>query len=49
MLRDNIGNVLKIIHETGCDMKTAEEALASSNSWPEAFKYARDKMQETNE
>lgn len=45
MLRDNIGNILKIVHETGCDRKTAEEALAKSNNWKDAFKYAREKTQ----
>lgn len=46
MMRDNIGNILKVIRETGCDIPTAEEALANSNSWPDVFKYAREKMQE---
>lgn len=39
-MRNNIGNILKVVHRTGCDLKTAEEALAKCNNWPDTFKYA---------
>lgn len=45
-MRDNIGNILKVIHTTGCDLKTAEEALTNSNNWSDAFKYAKEKVEE---
>lgn len=42
-MRENQGNIFRVIHETGCDLKTAEEALANTNSWEDAYKYARNK------
>ena len=36
MLRNNQGNVLKVIHATGCTLQQAEEALERSNNWPDA-------------
>lgn len=44
MMRINQGNVLKVIHNTGCTLQQAEEALRSTNSWPDAFKYAKQLM-----
>lgn len=41
MLRNNQGNILKVVHETGCTLQVAEEALTKANSWSEAFKYAK--------
>lgn len=41
MMRENIGNILRVIHETGCSRKVAEEALKNSNNWSDVFKYAR--------
>lgn len=41
MLRNNQGNILKIVHETGCSLQIAEEALAKSNNWSDAIKYAK--------
>lgn len=31
-MRDNQGNVLRVIHATGCSLEIALEALANSNS-----------------
>ena len=45
MIRDNQGNILRVVHETGCNLKIAQEALANSNSWPDTYKYARKRMQ----
>lgn len=44
MIRENQGNLLRVIHETGCNLEIAREALLKCNSWPDVFKYARDKM-----
>lgn len=41
MIRNNQGNILRVIHEVGCDLNTAEEALKHCNSWSDTFKYAR--------
>lgn len=48
MMRNNLGNILRVIHETGCNLQIAEEALANCNSWPDAYKYARERMQINN-
>ena len=48
MMRNNLGNILRVIHETGCSLKIAEEALANCNSWPDTYKYARERMQANN-
>lgn len=48
MITINQGNILKVIHETGCDIKLAEEALKNSNSWPDTYKYVREKIQSVN-
>ena len=48
MMRENQGNILRVIHETGCDLKIAKEALANCNSWPDTYKYARERMQINN-
>ena len=48
MMRDNQGNVLRVIHATGCSLEIALEALAHSNSWPDTYKYARKRMQTNN-
>lgn len=45
-MRINQGNVFKVIHTTGCDWKQAEEALRNTNSWPDAYKYAKQLMGE---
>lgn len=45
MLRDNMGNILKVVHETGCDITTAAKALANTDSWSDAFKFARAEME----
>lgn len=45
MMRENQGNILRVIHETGCDLKIAKEALVNSNSWSDTYKYARKRMQ----
>ena len=45
---DNQGNVLRVIHATGCSLEIALEALANSNSWPDTYKYARKRMQTSN-
>lgn len=42
MIRNNQGNVFKVIRETGCSLKIAEEALAKCNTWPDVYKYARE-------
>lgn len=42
MIQNNQGNILKVIHETGCNLQIAEEALAKCNSWSEVYKYARN-------
>ena len=47
-MRDNQGNVLLVIHATGCSLEIALEALANSNSWPDTYKYARKRMQTNN-
>lgn len=44
MLRNNQGNILKVIHKTGCNLKQAEEALAKNNDWHSAFTYAENLM-----
>lgn len=41
MMTINQGNLLKVIHETGCDYQTAKEALNNSNSWIETYRYAK--------
>ena len=48
MMRDNQGNVLRVIHATGCSLEIALEALANSNSWSDTYKYARKRMQTNN-
>ena len=48
MMRENQGNILKVIHKTGCNLKIAKEALANCNNWPDTYKYAREKMQSLN-
>lgn len=40
-MRNNQGNILRVIREVGCDLSVAEEALKHCNSWPDTFKYAR--------
>lgn len=32
MMRNNLGNILRVIHEISCSLKIAEEALANCNS-----------------
>lgn len=49
MMRENMGNLLRVIHETGCTLEVAREALANNNSWPNTYKYARERMQTNNE
>ena len=44
-MRDNIGNILKVVHETGCDITTAAKALANTDNWQDAFKFARAEME----
>lgn len=46
MMRINQGNILKVIHTTGCTLQQVEEALRNTNSWPDAFKYAKQLMEE---
>lgn len=41
-MRNNQGNILKVIHKTGCSLAKAEEALAKCNSWSDTFKYATE-------
>ena len=41
-MRNNIGNILKVIHSTGCNLQIAEEALEKCNTWPNTIKYARE-------
>lgn len=41
-MRENQGNILKVIHETGCTLKVAKEALANNNNWSDTYKYARE-------
>ena len=45
MMLNNIGNIFRVVHTTGCDLKTAEEALAKCNSWPDTINYAKKLMQ----
>lgn len=45
-MRNNIGNILKVVHTTGCDLQTAKEALANCNSWNDTFKYAKERVEE---
>lgn len=42
MITNNIGNILRIVHETNCSLSIAEEALKYNNEWSKAFKYARE-------
>lgn len=42
MLSNSIGNILKVVHESGCTYEVAKKALSSNNSWPEAIKYAKE-------
>ena len=42
MMTINQGNVFKVIHQTGCTLKEAEEALSNSNSWQDTYKYVRE-------
>lgn len=44
IMRNNIGNILRVIRETGCSLKVAEEALEQCNTWPDTFKYARNRI-----
>lgn len=48
MMQNNQGNVLRVIHATGCSLEIALEALANSNSWSDTYKYARKRMQTNN-
>ena len=48
MMRENQGNILRVIHETGCSIKIAEEALAKNNNWPDTIRYARERVQTNN-
>lgn len=41
----NQGNVLKVVHTTGCTWRQAEEALRSTNLWPDTYSYARKLME----
>lgn len=43
-MRDNIGNMLRVIRETGCSMKVAIEALNKCNSWTDTIKYAKERV-----
>lgn len=45
---DNQGNVLRVIHTTGCSLEITLEALANSNSCPDTYKYARKRIQTNN-
>ena len=42
MMRENIGNILKVVHSANCSVKVAKEALAKNNSWPDTIKYAKE-------
>jgi hypothetical protein len=43
MIRDNIGNIRKVANATNCyDLKLIKDALKSSNTWEEAYKYVRE-------
>lgn len=48
MMRENQGNIFRVIHETGCNLSIAKEALKNSNNWSDTFKYAREKVQTVN-
>lgn len=37
----NQGNILKVVHTTNCNLQQAKEALNNTNSWIDAFKYAK--------
>lgn len=39
-MRNNIGNILKVVHRTDCNLQIVEEALSKYNNWPDTFKYA---------
>lgn len=47
-MRENQGNIFRVIHETGCSLKIAEEALANNNNWIDTYKYARERTQSNN-
>jgi len=42
MISNSIGNILKVVHATGCNLETAEAALRNSNEWSNVYKYARE-------
>lgn len=44
MMRNNIGNIMRVIHETGCSLEVAKEALANNNSWSDTIKYAKERV-----
>lgn len=41
-MRENQGNILRVIHETDCDLKIAKEALNKCDNWVDTIKYAKD-------
>lgn len=45
-MRDNIGNILEVVHNTGCTLEIAKEALANCNNWQDTFKYAKERVEE---
>lgn len=40
-MRINQGNLLRVIHETGCTLNQAEKALKISNNWIDTFRNAK--------
>lgn len=43
-MRENIGNILRVMHEANCSAKVAKEALQKNNSWPNTIKYAKERF-----
>lgn len=45
MITISQGNILKVTRATNCTLSQAEEALKNTNSWPDAFNYAKRLME----
>lgn len=45
-MRVNQGNILRVMHVTDCNLEQAIEALKKTDSWQDAFKYAKQLMGE---
>lgn len=43
MMTINQGNIFKVIHNTGCNLEVAKEALSKNDNWIDTFRYAKKK------